>query len=200
MNDAHRPANQSNRSVGTRTIVHSEVQAGPQGDVRTWDRHSTRICAKLSAMGQRRGERGQELAELGITLVLFLLLVGGVMQFGHAFMVANMITHAARDGARLGASWSKRDANKNFTDVSAIVTAVKSEIATVTAQTFNVTVTQSPTANCLAEGGGTVPVVCANVQGCVPFIFDIPGLGTPCGGGNGFAVNRTVTFVDEWKN
>src|SRR5882672_12608844 len=57
-----------------------------------------------------RDERGQEMIEMGIAIILFILLVGGVMQFGHAFMVANSITQAARDGARLAASWAGRGA------------------------------------------------------------------------------------------
>ena len=52
-------------------------------------------------MKSNRREVGQGLVELGIIMVLLLALTMGVVQFGHAFMVANMITHAARDGARL---------------------------------------------------------------------------------------------------
>ena len=48
-------------------------------------------------------QRGQALAETGIAITLLLLLVMGVIEFGRAFMVANMITHAARDGARSAA-------------------------------------------------------------------------------------------------
>jgi Flp pilus assembly protein TadG len=57
-----------------------------------------------SLMKQRRNQRGQGLVETGIILVLFMAIALGLLTFGHAFMVANMITHAARDGARLAAT------------------------------------------------------------------------------------------------
>jgi len=49
-------------------------------------------------MRQRRNQRGQELAELGITIVPLMIVALGVLQFGSAWMVLNMVTHAARDG------------------------------------------------------------------------------------------------------
>ncbi len=50
-----------------------------------------------------KNERGQELAELAITLVLFLLLALSIVEFGRMLMIASMVTHAARDGARMAA-------------------------------------------------------------------------------------------------
>ena len=44
--------------------------------------------------------------ELGIVVVVFAMLTMGAVQFGYAFMVLNMITHAARDGAHTAASWA----------------------------------------------------------------------------------------------
>jgi Flp pilus assembly protein TadG len=154
-------------------------------------------------MKEKRGQRGQELAELGMVITVFIVLVGGVMQFGHAFMVANMITHAARDGARLAASWASRGLCGQITNSTDIQTAVKNRIQTVTSQTFTVTVSQSPAVsagaappNCPASG--TTPTVKVNVNGCVPYIFNIPGFSTPeCTGG--FKVNRDVTFDDELR-
>src|SRR5689334_3344066 len=99
-----------------------------------------RPAQRAVTMRKTPRERGQELVELGILCVLFVLLVGGVMQFGHAFMVANMITHAARDGARLGASWAGRGACQQLTNTDPIVNAVKARLATVTSQTLQVTV------------------------------------------------------------
>src|SRR5690242_17639237 len=85
------------------------------------DQHTLQLSARrVTATRNRPTERGQELVELGILVVLFILLVGGVMQFGHAFMVANMITHAARDGARLSASWAGRGACQQLTNTQPI--------------------------------------------------------------------------------
>src|SRR5262249_21684600 len=93
---------------------------------------------------RRPAEQGQEMIELGIIISLFILLVGGVIEFGHAFMVANMITHAARDGARIAASWADRGACQQIQNDQPIKDAVTLRIASVTAQTFTVTVTQQP--------------------------------------------------------
>ena len=150
---------------------------------------------------QRRNQRGQELIELGMVMVIFVLLVGGVMQFGHAFMVANMITHAARDGARLAASWQSRGACGQITNYSAIQDAVSSRIATVSGETFTVSVTQEPAVAASATppcpAPGTTPIVKVNVNGCVPYIFNVLGLSSGCTGG--FAVNRDVVFDDELR-
>jgi Flp pilus assembly protein TadG len=152
-------------------------------------------------MTKRHNQRGQELVEVGIVLVILILLVGGVMQFGHAFMVANMITHAARDGARLAASWQNRGPCGQLANVAAIQTTVQNTIATVSTQTFTVTVSQAPpVASAPPCSTATTPTVAVNVQGCVPYIFNMLGLGTSCGGGGmGFQVNRTVTFDDELR-
>src|SRR5205823_1524085 len=60
----------------------------------------------------RRGRRGQALAELGIIIVLLVFLVMGIIEFGRAWMIGNMITQAARHGARAAAvlPLSKRNA------------------------------------------------------------------------------------------
>ena len=153
-------------------------------------------------MTKIHNQRGQALAETGIVLVVFILLVGGVMQFGHAFMVANMITHAARDGARLAASWQSRGGCGQLTNTSAIEAQVRSTIATVTAEMFTVTVGQTPAVSPLTPPCTTAatPTVTVNVSGCVPYLFNILGLGSACPSGDkGFQVNRTVTFDDELR-
>ena len=162
--------------------------------------------------------RGQALVETGMVVVLLTALTMGVVQFGHAFMVANMITHAARDGAHVAASWAQRD-NNSCGRIPASVkatggpidTLVKQEIGTVYANTASLTVSvcqeNDGTSTCPPDsappdqpncGSPTNPVVVVNVQGCVPYLMNIFGLGTSCGGGGrGFQVNRSVWFRDE---
>ena len=48
----------------------------------------------------RRDERGQALIELALSLVLLLLLVAGVVDFGRLFNNYIIITNASREGAR----------------------------------------------------------------------------------------------------
>jgi hypothetical protein len=48
-----------------------------------------------------RGERGQAIVELALTLPLLLLIVLGVFDFGLMFQRFEVVTNAAREGARL---------------------------------------------------------------------------------------------------
>lgn len=50
-----------------------------------------------------RTERGQNLVEFAIVVVLLLALVIGIFEFGRAWMTFQVITNACREGARLAA-------------------------------------------------------------------------------------------------
>jgi len=153
-------------------------------------------------MRGRGNQRGQALIEVGISITLFLAIALGLLTFGHAFLVMNMITHAARDGARLAATWPTRGNCGVLTNTTPIGEQVKAEIATVVGGTFTVTVSQNPTPQADAPCGPSpaTPTVQVNVSGCVPYLFPIlpNALATSCPNGQaGFAVNRTVVFHDE---
>jgi hypothetical protein len=49
-----------------------------------------------------RSERGAELVEFALVLPLLLVLVGGIIDFGFLFQRYEVVTNAAREGARLG--------------------------------------------------------------------------------------------------
>lgn len=48
----------------------------------------------------RRSRAGATVVEMALTLPLFLLMGVGIMEFGRGFMVQQMVTNAAREGAR----------------------------------------------------------------------------------------------------
>ena len=131
----------------------------------------------------RRHDHGQALAEMGFVIVLLVMLVMGLMEFGRAWMVANMITHAARDGARAAATFAARNADCSIQDTSGIESRVIDQIAAVmdTATISGVDVTQTVSAG--------IPVVEVQVTGTVPYMFNLVA--------SEFAVARTVTFRDE---
>jgi Flp pilus assembly protein TadG len=59
-----------------------------------------------------RGQRGAELVEFALVLPLLLIIIMGIIDFGLAFQRYEVITNAAREGARLGslqASYSVSD-------------------------------------------------------------------------------------------
>ena len=49
----------------------------------------------------RRGERGAALVEFALALPLLLVILAGIVDFGFAFQRYEVITNAAREGARL---------------------------------------------------------------------------------------------------
>jgi len=154
------------------------------------------------AMGKTRSERGQALIETAISILLFLGVTLALVTFGHAFMVVNMITHAARDGARLAATWPYRGACNAITNYDSIMSTVKAEIGTVTGGSFQVNIDQVPSQNGLTSpncANSTTPQVKVTVTGCVPYIFPIlpSNLGQDCNGQKGFTVNRVAYFHDE---
>lgn len=57
--------------------------------------------AKLNRAAHR-GERGQAIIELAMTLPLLLLVVLGIFDFGFMFQRYEVVTNAAREGARVG--------------------------------------------------------------------------------------------------
>jgi Flp pilus assembly protein TadG len=134
----------------------------------------------------RRSERGQALVETGIVIVMFVMLVMGTIEFGRAWMVSNMITHAARDGARLAATWPTRTSGAiSSTDKTTIQNQVQTEMANVLGSPTGLTATVSQTT------AGIIPTVQVEVTGSVSYLFRLlPGMSS-------FAVDKTVTFRDE---
>ena len=153
-------------------------------------------------MSRRCRQQGQELVEFGLFAALFVVIALGIVTFGHAFLVVNMITHAARDGARLAATWTPRaachgldDSNTGAGSTGAIQTVVKNKITTVTDATMAVQVSQIPSQVGKTEGscaptGSDPPTVRVTVTGCVPYLFPIISSGC-------FNVSRVAEFADE---
>jgi Flp pilus assembly protein TadG len=133
-----------------------------------------------------RGRSGQALIEMALVVVLFVTLTMGVLEFGRAWMIGNMITHAARDGARAAAvtPFGGRTTGGTITNTAAIQANVLASISNVVPTTgFNVAVAQ-PTI-------GGIPMVQVTVTATVPYLFNLVG--------PNFTVNRVVTFRDEGR-
>jgi Flp pilus assembly protein TadG len=52
-----------------------------------------------------RGEEGAAAVEFAILLLPLLLIIGGVVDFGHAYYIKHLITSASREGARYGSQY-----------------------------------------------------------------------------------------------
>jgi Flp pilus assembly protein TadG len=145
-----------------------------------------------SFLARVRDRRGQTLVELAIVIFVFVLLVLGAVDLGRAYMIANVVTHAARDGARSAAvvPAAGRDATSGIID-SANQSRIK---ANVLAQISNVMRDVGSIMTVTIGFGTTPPVVKVTVTGEeVPFLFNLPGLGAS------FRLTREVTFRDEGR-
>ena len=123
---------------------------------------------------------------MALVVVLFVTLTMGVIEFGRAWMIGNMITHAARDGARAAAvtPTGSRGVGGTITNTAAIQANVLTSIRNAVPTTgFNVAVAQ-PTI-------GGIPMVQVTVTATVPYLFNLVG--------PNFTVNRVVTFRDEGR-
>jgi len=67
-------------------------------------------ASRLSLSRRRHGERGQALVEMALAMLLFLLLLVGVVDFGRAFNNYIIITNASREGARYASRFPLDDA------------------------------------------------------------------------------------------
>jgi Flp pilus assembly protein TadG len=155
-------------------------------------------------MRPRSNDRGQALVEFAISFILFLTVVLGLVTLGHGFMAVNFITNAARDGARVAATWPDRGACGILQNTGPIGERVKSNIAVALGSAFipsAVTVSQDP-----APSGGPpctqaqTPTVQVKVAGCMHYMLPLPpNFSGSCSAGSasGFAVERTVVFHDE---
>jgi Flp pilus assembly protein TadG len=141
-------------------------------------------------LSRRARTRGQALAELGIVIVLFVFIGLGIIEFGRAWMIINIATHAARDGARAAAALpsSARDGSGFVSNWATIETAVETQIQDNTGQTM------TATGDSNADSGG-IPMIALRVQGEVDWLF----FHTPLGFGPTFQVDRIVTFRDEGR-
>jgi len=119
-----------------------------------------------------RSERGAELIEFALTLPLLLLLVLGIIEFGFLFQEYEVVTNAAREGARLGAlipsaGYTTTEAATRANDFL-IAGGLKAAQATPAPTVVQSQVAISGTTKC-------IPVVTATVtyQHPVPFVGGI---------------------------
>ena len=116
-------------------------------------------------------ERGAELIEFALVLPLLLLLIAGVVDFGMMFQSYEVVTNAAREGARVGVL-----PGYNVPDVQARVDAYLAASGLSGARTT--TVTNVP----VATGAGTFTA--RSVTVAYTYSFAVLGIAAPLFGGN----------------
>jgi Flp pilus assembly protein TadG len=145
-------------------------------------------------------QRGQALVEIGISVSFFLLLTIAILEVGRAFMVANMITHAARDAGRAAAviantsTVTNRDTAGFLTDTAknAIHDQVVTRVGEIDTQTTIAALDGDWFSQVTSANG--VPTVTVKVKGTFPLMFNLlPNITSP------LTIERTVTFRDEGR-
>ena len=84
----------------------------------------------------RRKRRGAAVVEFAVIAPLFFLLVFGMIEFGRMVMVQQVLTNAAREGARIGVL--------DGSSTSDVTTAVTTYLSNASIQGATVTVTPNP--------------------------------------------------------
>jgi Flp pilus assembly protein TadG len=77
------------------------------------------------------GQRGQSLVEFAISSVVLVLLVGGLVDVGRAIFFSEVLSNAAREGARHGAWFDAAKQSNPYISEGQIKTAVDAELATL---------------------------------------------------------------------
>jgi Flp pilus assembly protein TadG len=114
-------------------------------------------------MRQRlRDERGASAVEFGLVVPLLLLLVLGIVEFGHAFQVQGTLSAAAREGARAMALRNDQDQARD---------AVRDAAAALNPEISDDQILIDP-ASCPPTGGTNVELT---IEYSMPFLTDFFG-------------------------
>ena len=112
-----------------------------------------------------KGERGQSLVELGISLVILLYLLAGAAEFGVLFFQFVQLRDAAQEGALYG--------SMNPADTSGITARVQgSSTSPIDLTTITPAITYS---GAVCEGNGITVTLTYNHQIFMPFMAQILG-------------------------
>ena len=132
-------------------------------------------------MSRRRSQRGQTVVESAITLWVFLIFIFAILEFGRAFNIYQVLTNAAREGARL--SVAPQPGTSTLPPVATVTTMVCDFLNSAAIQCggaggATVSVNQA------LSGGPTCPVVngvspvCTEVDVSAPYQFVFFPFGT----------------------
>jgi Flp pilus assembly protein TadG len=100
-------------------------------------------------------EEGQAMVETALIIMVVLLLLMGIIEFGLLFFTYVRVSNSARVGARAGSLWlMDRKADDGYYDPTlcyAVRTAVKSEFSQVADEDISIAVVGQDPVNCAAE-------------------------------------------------
>lgn len=100
-----------------------------------------RVSLRQNAVGRKPSRRGVATVETALVLPVFLTVSLGIIEYGRALMAANLVTNAAREGARIGGIEGSTNS-----DVTTAVKDLLNKTLGVAAGdvTVNITITPAP--------------------------------------------------------
>lgn len=113
------------------------------------------MTVRVNAMTRLRSERGTALLETAIVLPMLLLVAIGIFEFGRAFQTWQVITNAAREGARVAVL---PDPTAGIVETRVREYLVAGQLSQAAAATVNVNRSSSITVNGAAVPASTVTV------------------------------------------
>jgi Flp pilus assembly protein TadG len=129
------------------------------------------------------GQSGSELVELAVVLPLLLILIAGIVDFGFLLQSFEVVTNAAREGARIGVLPGYATADVQGRVASYITAAGLSGTPTTTVTSVTITP---------GGGGAPFPAVRVSVAYTYQYLFIRPMLTLI---GATFVANKTFTAV-----
>jgi Flp pilus assembly protein TadG len=117
------------------------------------------------------GERGQSLVEFALVLPIFIIMLFGIIEFGRLWETVNVVTSAAREGARVAAVTLPDPAQVNSAAQN-VLQAGNIAGATVTVAgpnansevTVTVTFNYTPITGAILPGMGPFPIVRSSIM------------------------------------
>ena len=149
----------------------------------------------------RRGaEAGQALAEMGIVITVVVFMALGIIEFGRAWMIANVVTTAARDGARAASTLPLADRYQSGNRSGQIDTStqdwldIQQQVKDVIASVYSDGSPPQVVLDTDVDPTSAIKMISVTVIDDVNWLF----LGSMFGQ-NRFHVARSITFRDEGR-
>ena len=157
-----------------------------------------------------RTHRGQAIVEFALILPFLLVIVGGIVDWGLAFFVGQVIENASREGARVGAvippNAGAPPADAGPVTFPGCETDASPMIAAACARLFNMGLFDQFSVQATFDENGGPPnqKVTVTVSGTYDwFILQIVGSALPLIGGNdlgsGIDISRSTSMRWEWQ-
>jgi Flp pilus assembly protein TadG len=145
-------------------------------------------------------EEGQAMVETALIIMVVLLLLMGIVEFGFLFFAYVRVSNSARVGARAGSLWLvDREADDGYYDPTlcyAVRTAIKSEFDQVADEDITIGVVGQDPVDCTSEAvtpeAGQPITVTVTYDYELPVVSSLPVIGEVVG--SPYPVSRTVVM------